>query len=81
MQQYPIQGTVKSAKGERCPALPLPSKEPATELFLDAYGRFKLNVSGQQVTLEFSAIGFETQTVEVGTGASSVLLCRTRPWD
>jgi len=67
MQEYPIQGTVKSAKGEPLPGITITIKGTSTGTISDAYGRFKLNVSSdQQVTLEFSAIGFETQTVAVG---------------
>jgi len=67
MQQYTIQGRITNAKGEPLPGVTVAIKGTTTGTISDVDGRFKLNVSSdQQVTLEFTAIGFEPQTIEVG---------------
>ncbi|KAA2245469.1 SusC/RagA family TonB-linked outer membrane protein [Chitinophaga agrisoli] len=67
MRQYDIHGTVKSTRGEPLPGVTIVIRGTKTGTITDAYGRFKLNVSSdKKVSLECSAIGYETQIIEAG---------------
>ncbi|HEY0610344.1 MAG TPA: carboxypeptidase-like regulatory domain-containing protein, partial [Chitinophaga sp.] len=79
MQQYAIQGTVKDAKGEPLPGVTVAIKGTNTGAITDVYGRFRLNVSSdKRVTLEFSALGFESQTVDVGERRELTIVMRDK---
>lgn len=67
VRQYAIEGTVKNTKGEPLPGVTVTIKGTSTGAITDAFGRFKLNVSSDKgVTLVFTVIGYETQTMDVG---------------
>ncbi|GAB2957078.1 TonB-dependent receptor [Hymenobacter coalescens] len=71
-----VTGVVRSAKGEELPGVTVVVKGTTNGATTDPEGRFSLNVTGSNVVLRLSYIGFEPQDVEVGSRSDVTVTLR-----
>lgn len=64
--QMPVSGTVRSEQGELLPGVSVVVKDSKQGTMTDEMGAFSLSVTGDDVTLVFSSIGYRTTEVELG---------------
>ena len=62
-----VTGTVRDAKGQYLPSITVKVKNTTIGIATDANGHFKLKVPDHDVVLVFSAVGYVTQEVAIGT--------------
>ncbi len=67
-QEIIITGTIKDGKGQPIPGASVVVHNTKNGTFTNAEGKFTIAVNNDRVTLDFSYIGFETQSREVTTG-------------
>lgn len=65
-----ITGTITNEKGEPLANVSVTVRGSSVGTTTDPDGRFKLSVPDEGATLEFSAVGYETQRLKVGTQAT-----------
>lgn len=77
-QQRTVTGTVTDDQGSPVGNASFTVKGTSTGGVADAEGNFSVSVNGNNVILEFSAVGFATKEVAVGTNATiAVILTKT----
>ncbi len=62
-----ITGKISDAKGNPIPYVTLTVKGTKTSVVSDANGNFKITVADEKAVLVFSAIGYETKEVKIGS--------------
>lgn len=67
IQIIAVNGTVKDEKGEPLPGVSVRLIGSKTGATTDLNGNFKINVPDQSGVLEFSFLGFQTETVKIGS--------------
>ncbi|MBI2730938.1 MAG: TonB-dependent receptor [Sphingobacteriales bacterium] len=76
MAQFTVSGTVTDASSNPLSGVSVKIKNTSTGISTDAAGKFSINLPGVKGTLEFSYVGYQTQTVTVSstTGSLSIKL-------
>ncbi|RYY67346.1 MAG: TonB-dependent receptor, partial [Chitinophagaceae bacterium] len=70
----PVSGRVTNSAGQPLAGVSVTVPGSGTGTSTDAQGQFTLNVPDAVTTLTFSYVGYQTQTVAIGSGAMSVRL-------
>lgn len=65
-QQVTVTGTVEDDLGETIPGVNVMVKGATQGTITDAFGKFTIQVNGENTTLRFSFIGYDTKEVVVG---------------
>lgn len=61
-----VSGIVRDTEGERLAGVTVVVQGTTTGTVTDAYGEYKINVTGEKAELQFSFLGYTPQTVAVG---------------
>jgi TonB-linked SusC/RagA family outer membrane protein len=75
--QYSVSGTVSDTDGNPMIGVSILVKGSTTGTLTDLDGKFALEVANENATLEFSYLGFRSQSVEVSSSNNNVALVMT----